>query len=126
MNTSKTTVEYFKTTPKAFLPKLTEMRDLVNKLIPDGVESIKYGMPTIELEGKNFIHYAAMKGHLGFYPTPSGVDAFAGELAREGLSFSKGCIRFPYDKPLPTALIAKIIKFRLKETDNSDTSPRKQ
>lgn len=115
MNTSKTTAEYFKTTPKAFLPRLTEMRDLVNKLIPDGVESIKYGMPTIELQGKNFIHYAAMKGHLGFYPTPSGVEAFSEELAREGLSFSKGCVRFPYDKPLPTALITKIIKFRLKE-----------
>lgn len=126
MNTSKTTAEYFKVAPKAFLPKLTEMRDLVNKLIPDGVESIKYGMPTIELEGKNFIHYAAMKGHLGFYPTPSGVETFAEELAREGLSFSKGCIRFPYDKLLPVALITKIIKFRLKETSNSDTRPRKQ
>jgi uncharacterized protein YdhG (YjbR/CyaY superfamily) len=72
-------------------------------------------MPTIQLDGKNFIHFAAMKGHVGFYPTPSGVTAFEGELARRGLSFSKGCIRFPYDEPLPIALITKIIKFRLKE-----------
>jgi uncharacterized protein YdhG (YjbR/CyaY superfamily) len=56
-----------------------------------------------------------MKGHLGFYPTPSGVKAFESELNKRGISFSKGCIRFPYTKPLPIPLITKIIKFRLKE-----------
>lgn len=111
----KTTNEYFTSAPKAFLPKLKEMRVLVNDLIPKGLESIKYGMPTIELNGENFIHYAAMKGHLGFYPTPSGVEAYKDVLLEQGISFSKGCIRFPYDKPLPVALITKIIKFRLKE-----------
>jgi uncharacterized protein YdhG (YjbR/CyaY superfamily) len=72
-------------------------------------------MPTIQLGGKNFLHFAAMKGHLGFYPTPSGVKAFEAELTKKGISFSKGCIRFSYEKPLPVSLITKIIKFRLKE-----------
>ncbi len=106
---------YIKEVPKEFLPKVKEMRAIAKKLIPKGVESIKYGMPTIEINSKNFIHFAAMKGHLGFYPSPSGIKPFEEELKKKGISFSKGCIRFPYNKPLPTPLITKIIKFRLKE-----------
>lgn len=56
-----------------------------------------------------------MKGHLGFYPTPSGVKNFEGDLKKNNLDFSKGCIRFTYEKDLPISLITKIIKFRLKE-----------
>lgn len=115
MKSYKNINEYIKATPKDFLPKLKEMRALVNKLVPKGVESIKYGMPTVELNGKNFVHYAAMKSHLGFYPSPSGIKPFEEELEKKGISYSKGCIRFPYDKPLPISLITKIIKFRLKE-----------
>lgn len=115
MKTYKNIDSYIKNTPKDFLPKLKEIRALSKKLIPNGEETIKYGMPTIELNGKNFIHYAAMKSHLGFYPTPSGVIAFQSELKKQGIDFSKGCIRFPYDKPLPVSLITKIIKYRLKE-----------
>lgn len=115
MKTYKDVDSYIKEVPKEFLSKVKEMRSLAKKLIPKGVESIKYGMPTIELDGKNFIHFAAMKGHLGFYPAPSGVKAFEDELKKKGISYSKGCIRFPYDKPLPIPLITKIIKFRLKE-----------
>ncbi len=107
--------EYIKDVPKDFLPKIKEMRAITKKLIPKGKESIKYGMPTIELNGKNFIHFAAMKGHLGFYPAPSGVKAFESDLKKYNISYSKGCIRFAYDKSLPITLITKIIKFRLKE-----------
>lgn len=115
MKNYKDVNSYIKDVPKEFLPKIKEMRSLTKELIPKGVESIKYGMPTIELNGKNFIHYAAMKGHLGFYPSPRGVKPFEEEFKNKGISFSKGCIRFPYDKPLPIALIKKIIKFRLSE-----------
>ena len=106
--------------PKAVLPQMQEMHALANKLVPKGIETVKYGMPTIELAGKNFIHFAAMKGHLGFYPTPSGVKNFESDLVKLGLSFSKGCIRLPYDKPLPVSLITKIIKFRLAEEKARD------
>ncbi len=115
MKTYKDVNSYIKDVSKEFLPKIKEMRALTKELVPKGVESIKYGIPTIEIDGKNFIHYASMKGHLGFYPTPSGVKAFEEELKKKGISYSKGCIRFPYDKPLPTVLIKKIIKFRLAE-----------
>lgn len=113
---SHTTINaYLKNAPKHALSKLLELRVLCQELIPDGEETICYGMPTIALRGKNFVHFAAMKGHLGFYPTPSGVTAFEGELKKQGISFSKGCIRFVYEKPLPVILIKKIIAFRLKE-----------
>lgn len=115
MQSYKNINEYIKATDKKFAPKVKEFRALANKLIPKGVESIKYGMPTIELNGKNFIHYASMKGHFGFYPSPSGIKPFEEELKKKGLSYSKGCIRFPYEEDLPVSLITKIIKFRLKE-----------
>lgn len=115
MKTYKNIDEYIKNTPKEFTQKVKEIRSISKKLITKGVETIKYGMPTIQLGGKNFIHFAAMKSHLGFYPTPSGVKAFKNELKKKGIDYSKGCIRFPYDKPLPVKIIIKIIKFRLKE-----------
>jgi uncharacterized protein YdhG (YjbR/CyaY superfamily) len=115
MKTYKNIDEYIKDVPKEFVGKVKEMRSLLNKLIPKGQESIKYGMPTIELSGKNFVHFASMKGHLGFYPTPSGVKNFEEDLKKNNLDFSKGCIRFPYEKALSISLITKIIKFRLKE-----------
>lgn len=118
MKTYKDIKSYLKDVPKEFTPKLKEMYALTKELIPKGVESIKYGMPTIEVDGKNFVHYAAMKGHLGFYPAPSGIEPFKDELNKKGISYSKGCIRLPYDKPLPTTLIKKIIKHRLSEVKN--------
>lgn len=115
MNTYKTISEYIQNVPKEFLPKVKEMRALTKKLIPNGKETIKYGMPTVEMNGKNCIHYAVMKGHLGFYPAPSGVRAFEAELKKKAIDFSKGCIRLPYDKPLPVSLITNIIRFRVRE-----------
>ncbi|MEK7647482.1 MAG: DUF1801 domain-containing protein [Patescibacteria group bacterium] len=113
---SYTTISaYLKGAPKYAQPKLQEMRALCQEHVPDAEEVIRYGMPTIQLRGKNFVHFAAMKGHLGFYPTPSGVTAFEEQLKKQEISYSKGCIRFAYDKPLPVAFIKKIIIFRLKE-----------
>jgi len=94
------------------LPMLKEMYALVKAAAPKATESIKYGMPTLE-GNKNLIHFAAMKGHLGFYPTPSAIEHFAKELAL--YSTSKGCVRFLYGKPLPKTLITKMVKFRVKE-----------
>ncbi len=115
MKTYKNINEYIKDVPTDFRSKIKEMRSIVKKLVPKGEEVIRYGMPTIQLNGKNFLHFASMKGHLGFYPTPSGVKAFESELNKQGIGFSKGCIRLSYLKPLPTSLVTKIIKFRLKE-----------
>jgi uncharacterized protein YdhG (YjbR/CyaY superfamily) len=115
MKTYKNINEYVKDVPKERKAVLEEMRELVKKLVPKGEEAIRYGMPTIRLNDANFVHFAVMKKHFGFYPTPSGVKAFEEDLKKAGVSYAKGCIRFSYDKPLPKTLIAKIIKSRLKE-----------
>ncbi len=115
MKNYKNIHEYIQEAPKEFRSTLKQMRGLVTKLVPKGEEAIKYGMPTIRLNGKNFLHFAAMKHHLGFYPTPSGVKAFQDELVKKAIDFSKGCIRFSYIQALPVALISKIIRFRLQE-----------
>lgn len=88
------------------------MRKLIATSAPQATETISYGMPTYVGKG-NLVHFAAMKGHLGFYPAPSAVTHFAPE--RTSYSTSKGCIRFRYDAPLPKSLITKIVKFRVKE-----------
>ncbi len=115
MKTYASVAEYIATAEKPTQKFLKEFRTLVRELAPGGEEAIRYGMPTIQLDGKNVLHYAAMKNHFGFYPTPSGVKAFQGDLDKLGLDYSKGCIRFPYKKPLPVPLIKKIVKFRVKE-----------
>ncbi len=103
---------YIKDQPKEVQAKLREMYTIVKSAAPKATESIKYGMPTFE-GTKNLVHFAGMKGHLGFYPSPSPITHFATELKTH--STSKGCIRLPYDKPLPKTLITKIVKFRVAE-----------
>lgn len=115
MQTYKSISDYIKRAPKEHRDLLELVQTTLAALVPQGEQVIRYGMPTIQLNGKNLVHFAAMKGHLGFYPGPSGVKVVEEKLKKESISFSKGCIRFPYNKTLPISLITKIVKFRLKE-----------
>ena len=69
-------------------------------------------MPTFAQEG-NLVHFAAWKKHIGFYPTPSGIQAFKDELSI--YECAKGSVKFPIEKPLPLELISKIVQFRVTE-----------
>jgi uncharacterized protein YdhG (YjbR/CyaY superfamily) len=69
-------------------------------------------MPTFVLKG-NLVHFAAFKKHIGFYPTPTGIAKFKEELS--GYESAKGSVQFPLCKPIPLALIGKIVKFRVRE-----------
>jgi uncharacterized protein YdhG (YjbR/CyaY superfamily) len=91
---------------------LEKIRKTIQQAAPEAKEAIKYGMPTFVLNG-NLVHFAAYKTHIGFYPAPTGIDAFIDELAiyRTG----KGTIQFPIDKPIPFDLITKVVKFRVEE-----------
>jgi len=98
--------------PLQIRKKLEEMRMIVRKAAPQAEETINYGVPTLVLSG-NLVHFGGFKNHVGFYPAPSGIEAFKKELSvYEG---AKGSVKFPVDKPLPVALITKIVKFRVKE-----------
>ncbi len=91
---------------------LQQMRETIRKAAPSAEETISYAIPTFKLNG-NLVHFAAFKNHIGFYPGPSGIEAFKKELsAYEG---AKGSVQFPLDEPLPLALVTKVVKFRVKE-----------
>lgn len=105
--------EYFRTFPKEVQGRLTEIRNLVKQISPEALESISYGMPTFKLNGKPLVYFAGYENHIGFYPIPSGIEAFKKELSV--YIQGKGSVQFPLSEPLPKDLITNILKFRVKE-----------
>jgi uncharacterized protein YdhG (YjbR/CyaY superfamily) len=101
--------------------RLEKMRAVIREHAPDALERIAYQMPTFSQNG-NLVHFAAYKDHIGFYPTPSGIESFERELAP--YKSGKGSIRFPLDRPMPWELIARIVRYRIKE--NADKAKRKK
>jgi len=91
---------------------LEAVRAAIRKAAPGAEEVISYQMPTFRLYG-NLVHFAAWKNHIGFYPGAGGIQAFERELSR--YKGAKGSVQFPVDQPLPLALIARIVKFRVKQ-----------
>jgi uncharacterized protein YdhG (YjbR/CyaY superfamily) len=107
---------YIRAFPKPVQAKLRQLKSIVAKAAPQAAEKISYGMPTFYLNG-NLVHFAAHARHIGFYPTPSAIEAFGKELAK--YQSSKGAVQFPTDEPLPADLIRRMVAFRVKES----TSP---
>lgn len=104
--------EYIAGFPPDVQAILQKIRATIRKAAPQAIETISYQLPTFTLHG-NLVHFAAFKNHIGFYPTPSGIEKFQKELA--GYKSAKGSVQFPLDKPIPYGLISKIVKFRVKE-----------
>jgi uncharacterized protein YdhG (YjbR/CyaY superfamily) len=104
--------EYIGTFPEGTQKILKELRATIRDAAPEAEEKISYQMPTFYLKG-NLVHFAAHKNHIGFYPTPSGIQAFKDALSR--YESSKGAVKFPMDEPLPLELVRKIVKFRMAE-----------
>ena len=104
--------EYIAGCPKDVQPALEALRATIRSAAPGADERISYQMPTFTLKG-NLVHFALMKNHIGFYPTSSGVQAFAAELSP--YKCSPGAIRFPVGQPLPMDLIIRIVEFRVRE-----------
>jgi uncharacterized protein YdhG (YjbR/CyaY superfamily) len=112
MKTFSTINEYISEFPEEIQVKLEQIREIIQQAAPEAKEAIRYGMPTFVLNG-NLVHFAAYKNHIGFYPAPSGIDAYLDELAvyRTG----KGTIQFPIDQPIPLNLVKKVVEFRVNE-----------
>ena len=120
--TSKTarpvsTTEYINAAPKEARKKLREMRACIRESAPGAKESLKWGMPAFSYR-RILVTFAAFKHHIGFYPTPSAVKAFAKDLSK--FVTAKGSIQFPLEKPLPLPLIRKITAFRVRESVEKD------
>ncbi|RJP66598.1 MAG: hypothetical protein C4539_11200 [Ignavibacteriales bacterium] len=105
--------EYINQFPGEIQVLLQSMRQTIKKAAPKAEEAIKYQMPTFTLNG-NLVHFAAYKNHIGFYPTPSGIEAFKNEFST--YKFSKGAVQFPIDEKLPLSLVSRIVKYRVEES----------
>jgi len=108
--TAPTTIDaYIATHPADVQAILHEIRRIVRETAPDAQETIKYGMPTFMLRGRNLVYFAANKRHIGFYPAPVGVDEFKDDVDRYG--FGRGTLRFPYVAPVPQELIGRVVGY---------------
>ena len=98
--------------PEPIQKLLQEIRVTIQRAAPEAEEVISYGMPAFRQNGM-LVYFAAFKNHIGFYPVPSGIEAFREELS--AYKGTKGSVHFPLDKPLPVELISNIVSFRLSE-----------
>ena len=111
--------EYLADIPEPACGTLKHIRAVIRSVVPkETMEVISYGIPMFKFNGM-LVGYAAYKKHCSLFPTGSGViERFAREL--EGYSTNRGTIRFPADKPLPDALIKKIVRARVAENKEWD------
>ncbi len=105
--------------PKDVQVILAKIRGIVREAAPEAQEAIKYQIPTFVLNG-NLVHFAAFQNHIGFYPTPSGIEQFKDALS--AYRNAKGSVQFPLDSPIPYTLIKKIVKFRVNENNTKSRS----
>jgi uncharacterized protein YdhG (YjbR/CyaY superfamily) len=108
----KTVDEYIAAFPNEVQDLLEKIRATIRQTAPDAQETISYQMPTFVLHGA-LVHFAAFKNHIGFYPTPNGIEEF--EDALSGYASGKGSAKFPLDEPIPFDLIRKIVRFRVEQ-----------
>jgi uncharacterized protein YdhG (YjbR/CyaY superfamily) len=111
--TSKNIDEYIAGFPPDVQRILQQIRSVIRAAAPDAIEAIKYQIPTFVLH-ENLVHFAGFQTHIGFYPTPSAIEAFGSELA--GYKSAKGSVQFPLDQPVPVGLIRRMVEFRVEET----------
>jgi uncharacterized protein YdhG (YjbR/CyaY superfamily) len=104
--------EYITRYPKEVQRLLKQLRATIRKAAPRAGEVISYGMPAFKLNGM-LVWFAAHSKHIGFYPRVSGIEAFKKELS--AYKGARGSVQFSLDKPLPSGLIARMVKFRVKE-----------
>ena len=104
--------EYIAQFPEATQLLLQQMRATIRANAPEAEEGISYAMPTFKQHG-NLVFFAGYKGHIGFYPSGSGIATFQDEIS--AFKWAKGSVQFPLDKPLPLDLVARITRFRVDE-----------
>lgn len=102
--------EYIALFPPEVQEKLQALRKVIREAAPEAAEKISWQMPTYVLYG-NLVHFAAYKGHIGFYPGADGVEAFTDKIKE--YKSSKGAIQFPMKQPIPFELVKEIVRFRV-------------
>jgi uncharacterized protein YdhG (YjbR/CyaY superfamily) len=118
-----TITQYISAFPKDIQKMLEQIRATIKKALPDGEETISYGIPSFTLNGHYIVYFAAYKKHIGVYPVPDG-DAELNKAFAPYKTSGKGTIQFPLDKPMPLDLITKIVQFNIKR--NAEKKAKKK
>jgi uncharacterized protein YdhG (YjbR/CyaY superfamily) len=110
---------YLSSQPDEFRMALQGIRETVRAVAPEAEEAYVYGVPGFKLGGRPLVCYAGFKHHCGFYPmSPAVMKAHAADL--KDYDTSEGTIRFQAEKPLPAALVKKLVKARMAELKKDD------
>jgi uncharacterized protein YdhG (YjbR/CyaY superfamily) len=108
--------EYLAGVPQPARSTLNKIRAAIRSAVPsEAIETISYGIPAFKHKGV-LVWFAAFSNHCSFFPTAAVIEAFKHEL--KGFSTSKGTIQFPTDKPLPVALVIKMVKLRVARVES--------
>jgi uncharacterized protein YdhG (YjbR/CyaY superfamily) len=105
--------EYIEAAPAETQDKLLQLHEAIRSCAPGAVEGLKWRMPAYSYQ-KILVTWAVFRNHIGFYPMPSAIKAFANDL--KNYNTAKGSVQFPLDRKLPVPLIKKMVKFRVKES----------
>ncbi|OYU94785.1 MAG: hypothetical protein CFE21_13930 [Bacteroidetes bacterium B1(2017)] len=120
---ASTVDEYISNFPPETQALLEELRACIKMAAPKAQEIISYAMPAYKQDGM-LVYFAAYAKHIGFYPTGSGIAKFEKEIAK--YAHSKGAVQFPLAKPIPLALVTKMVKFKLKENAEKAAAKKKK
>ncbi len=107
--------EYIATQPDEVAQILKDLRQLILATAPGAIEGMSYGMAGYKISGKPLVYFGAFKNHIGFFATPAMHSAFAKELA--AFKQGKGSVQFPLNKPMPMALIKKMVTAKIQEIE---------
>jgi len=114
-----TTIDgYISTFPADIQAILENVRQAIQKAAPEAAETMSYGIPTFNLNGKHVVFFAGWKHHISLYPIPAGDEAFQQELAH--YKRAKGTIQFPLDRPIPYDFVEKIVTLLMMESSEKE------
>ena len=99
--------DYIKSFPEDVQIVLEKVRQTILDVVPTAGETIKYDMPTMTLDGKSLVHFAAWKNHISLYPMATGDAAFEREM--EPYAGDKGTVKFPLREPIRYDLIERLV-----------------
>ena len=110
--------EYIATFPGEIQDALEKVRQAIHNAAPEAAETMSYGIPTFNLNGKHVVFFAGWKHHISLYPIPAGDEAFQQKISQ--YKRAKGTIQFPLDNPIPYDVVEKIVTLLMMENPEKE------